>query len=134
MVDHQHLPMIPKPKAKVPSSRMFSCLYKLRSPYSTSTSIKKYFLLFLNKFAKFEKSKEWRLATELGYGGIELFISHSLLRRFQFAIEELLSASTAIAAKLIEEGGGVGWQTSNGFAGACGSASRAAPNSGALAF
>ncbi|WMV24147.1 hypothetical protein MTR67_017532 [Solanum verrucosum] len=27
MVDHQHPPMIPKPKAKVPSSRMFSCLY-----------------------------------------------------------------------------------------------------------
>ncbi|WMV26034.1 hypothetical protein MTR67_019419 [Solanum verrucosum] len=27
MVDHQHPPMIPKPKAKVLSSRMFSCLY-----------------------------------------------------------------------------------------------------------
>ncbi|KAF3677614.1 hypothetical protein FXO38_03714 [Capsicum annuum] len=37
---------------------------------------------------------------------IFLFISHNLLQHFQFAIEELLPASVAIAAKLTEEGGG----------------------------
>uniref|UniRef100_M1ABJ3 Zinc finger protein KNUCKLES n=1 Tax=Solanum tuberosum TaxID=4113 RepID=M1ABJ3_SOLTU len=38
MVDHQHPPMIPKPKAKVPSSRMFSCLYCSRK-FCTSQAL-----------------------------------------------------------------------------------------------
>ncbi|WMV30362.1 hypothetical protein MTR67_023747 [Solanum verrucosum] len=35
MMDHQHQPMIPKLKAKVPSSRMFSCLYCSRKVCSS---------------------------------------------------------------------------------------------------
>ncbi|KAG5589642.1 hypothetical protein H5410_040156 [Solanum commersonii] len=38
MVDHQHPPMIPKPKAKVPSSKMFSCLYYSRK-FCTSQAL-----------------------------------------------------------------------------------------------
>ncbi|TMX01315.1 hypothetical protein EJD97_024742, partial [Solanum chilense] len=38
IVDHQHPPMIPKPKAKVPSSRMFSCLYCSRK-FCTSQAL-----------------------------------------------------------------------------------------------
>ncbi|XP_010314378.1 zinc finger protein GIS2-like [Solanum lycopersicum] len=38
MVDHQHPRRIPKPKSKVPSSRMFSCLYCSRK-FCTSQAL-----------------------------------------------------------------------------------------------